>query len=278
MKMIRLVLLSLLVGCATVQAHTRVEPGFNLFSEQQDAEIGAQSAAQAERQLPMLNTPIASAYINRLGSRLAQAAPGPQFNYRFRVVNLGEVNAFALPGGFVYVNRGLIERVSSEGELASVLAHEIAHVALRHPTHQVSKAYVANAGASFLERLLGGSSSGGKVLGAVGGLGLNALFLRFSRSAESEADAIGAQIMARAGYDPMEMARFFQVLRQQAGRDPSRFATFLSDHPAPADRESHIRREAAAMSVRRASPIGNLRAVQSELRSLAPAPRQLAAR
>lgn len=126
----------------------------------------------------------------------------------------------------------------------------------------------------LLGQLLGGNgrTGTGKVLEAVGGVGLNVLFLRFSRSAEAEADAVGARIMASAGYDPMEMANFFELMRQEADREPGKVATFLSSHPSPSDREAHIRREARLYAVRRAAPIGGLRAAQSELRSLPPAP------
>src|SRR4030095_11652589 len=129
----------------------------------------------------------------------------PRCPCRFKVVTLSDANPFALPGGFIYVHRGLLEQVRTEGELSGVLAHEIAHVALRHPTNQVSKAYLAQAGLGILGGLLGGNrqSSTSQILGAVGGVGLNTLFLKFSRSIESQADVAGAQIMARAGYDPM---------------------------------------------------------------------------
>ncbi len=112
--------------------------------------------------------------------------PGTQFAYQFKVVNVSGVNAFALPGGFIYVNRGLVESVRSEGELAGVLAHEIAHVALRHPTNQASKTYLAQAGIGILGGLLGGKNptTTNQIIGAVGGFGLNALFLQYSRGAD----------------------------------------------------------------------------------------------
>lgn len=263
----------LLVSAASVSAHTEVNPGFNLFSTSQDVEVGRQSAAAVDRQLPMLSSssaPATTRLIERLGQRLAANAPGANYPYRFRLVNLADVNAFALPGGFIYVHRGLVERVRNEGELAAVMAHEIAHVALRHPTHQASKAYVAQTGLGLLNGILGGSSRSrtNGVMAAVGGLGLNALFLRFSRSAEEEADAVGAEIMARSGYDPMAMADFFGTLRHDAGRDPGRFETFLSSHPAAASREAHIRAEARAMSRARSSAVGGLSAAQAEMRRL----------
>jgi Zn-dependent protease with chaperone function len=262
-------LMTLAAGMASGQ--TIVKPGFNIFSVDQDVEIGRQSAIQAEKQLPMLSNAAVSRYVSSIGARLAAQAPGPKFAYRFKVVNVSEVNAFALPGGFVYVNRGLISKARTEGELAGVMAHEIAHVALRHPTNQASKAYLAQQGLGILGGLLGGKSqsSTGQVIGAVGGFGLNTLFLKFSRSVESQADVVGSQIMARAGYNPVEMATFFGYLAQQAGGDPSKFATFMSDHPAPADREARVRQEASLLGpVHLSALAGNLGTIQRQLGSL----------
>jgi beta-barrel assembly-enhancing protease len=264
--------LAMLAGDAAAQ--TRVTPGFNLFTPEQDAQVGRQSAAQIERQIPILHHAAATAYVNRVGRRLASSAPGPRFAYTFRIANLSDVNAFALPGGYIYVHRGLIERVRSEGELAGVLAHEIAHVGLRHPTNQASKAYVAQAGIGIIGALLGSgeASTSAEIMKTVGGVGLNALFLRYSRKAETEADVAGTQIMARAGYDPMDMARFFQHLRTIAGREPSRLERFFSDHPSPGDRETRIRKEVNLLgSTRRISPVGGLAGVQTSLRRLSPA-------
>src|SRR4029077_7801844 len=183
-------LMTLAVGTASGQ--TVVRPGFNVFSIDQDVEIGKQSAFQAEKQLPMLSNAAVSRYVSTIGARLVAQAPGPKFTYQFKVVNASEVNAFALPGGFIYVNRGLLSKARTEGELAGVMAHEIAHVALRHPTNQASKAYLAQAGLGVLGGILGGRtrSSTGQIIGAVGGFGLNSLFLKFSRSVESQADVV----------------------------------------------------------------------------------------
>jgi predicted Zn-dependent protease len=258
---------------ASAYGQTRIQPGFNLFSVQQDIEIGRQSAAKVDRQLPMLDQPASSRLVERVGARLAVRAPGARFPYRFKVVNLSDLNAFALPGGFIYIHRGLLEGVRTEGELAGVMAHEIAHVALRHPTNQVTKAYAARAGIEVINQLIGnrGQTRTGQIIGALGGFGLNTLFLRFSRSAERQADILGAQIMAKAGYDPLEMANFFQLMRQQAGREPSTVARFFSDHPSPADREARVRDEARLLAVRRTTPVGGLRTAQAELRQLPPA-------
>ena len=266
----------LVLAVTTATAQTVVRPGFNVFSVDQDVEIGRQSAAQVDRQMPTVNDAAISRYVSALGARLAAQAPGPKFPYRFRVVNLADVNAFALPGGYIYVHRGLLEQVRTEGELAGVIAHEVAHVALRHPTNQASKAYLAQAGLGILGGLLGGnrtSSSTSQIVGAIGGFGLNTLFLKFSRSMETQADIVGSQIMDRAGYDPMEMAHFFNYLGRQAGGNPSRFAVFMSNHPAPADREARVQQEARLLG-RPASTaeIGDLALVQSRARRLPAAP------
>jgi Zn-dependent protease with chaperone function len=263
------------LAAGTAAGQTAVRPGFNVFSLDQDVEIGKQSVIQVEKQLPMLSNAAASRYVSAIGARLAAQAPGPKFAYQFKVVNASEVNAFALPGGFIYVNRGLLSKTRTEGELAGVLAHEIAHVALRHPTNQASKAYLAEAGLGLLGGLLGGKtqSSTGQIIGAVGGFGLNSLFLKFSRSAESQADVVGTQILARAGYNPIEMATFFNFMSQQAGGDPSKFATFMSSHPAPANREARVRQEAALLGpAHLLATTGNLRTIQTQLSKLPAAP------
>jgi len=270
---VALTTLCTLVGSAAAQ--TRVKPGFNLFTPDQDVQVGRQSAAEVERQIPMLSDAAATAYVQRVGRRLAGNAAGPGFTYRFRIANLSDVNAFALPGGYVYVHRGLLERVRNEGELAGVLAHEIAHVALRHPTNQASKAYVAQAGIGIIGMLFGekNASTSTQIMKTVGGVGLNALFLRYSRKAETEADVAGTQIMARSGYDPMDMARFFQYLRTLAGREPSKLERFFSDHPSPSDRQARIRQEVALLGPTRRTPaVGGLSNVQASLRRLPPAP------
>jgi Zn-dependent protease with chaperone function len=262
-------LMTLAVGTASGQ--TVVRPGFNIFSVDQDVEIGRQSAIQAEKQLPMLSNAAVSRYVSTIGARLVAQAPGPKFAYQFKVVNVSEVNAFALPGGFIYVNRGLLSKTRTEGELAGVMAHEIAHVALRHPTNQASKAYLAQQGLGILGGLLGGrtQSSTGQIIGALGGFGLNTLFLKFSRSVESQADIVGSQIMARAGYNPLEMATFFGYLAQQAVGGASKFATFMSDHPAPAGREARVRQEAGLLGpVHLLATTGNLGTIQRQLGSL----------
>jgi beta-barrel assembly-enhancing protease len=268
------ILASMLAMGVFALGQTELKPGFNLFSTQQDIEIGRQAATEIESQLPVLDNREVQDYVGRIGTRLAEHTPGPDFPYQFKVVNVSDINAFALPGGFMYINRGLIEAAGNEAELAGVMAHEISHVALRHGTNQVSRAYLAQAGLGILGALLGGGGGGStaQIVGAVGGFGLNATFLKFSRDAERQADLMGAQILAGAGYDPMAMAYFFEQLREMQGRDPSSIERFFSSHPAPADRSQHVQRETQMLRVRERPPVGDFQRIQSRLKAMPKAP------
>jgi beta-barrel assembly-enhancing protease len=266
-------MLALTLAAGVAEAQTKINPGWNMFSPQQDVEIGAQSATEAERQLPILNDREVENYVNSIGQRLAANAGGPQFQYRFRVVNASDINAFALPGGYIYLNRGIIDNARTEGEVAGVLAHEIAHSALRHGTHQASKAYAAQAGLQILGGLLGGKvgNNTAQILNTVGGVGLNALFLKFSRELETQADVRGAQILAASGYTPADMVSFFNQL---AKVDTARKTTWLSHHPAPPDRIARIEKERQLLK-EPATPTQNvarLNSVQSRLRGYGAAP------
>ncbi len=250
-------------------AQTKVKPGFNIFSVEQDKEIGRQSAAEVEAQMPIIRDSSIQSYVSAVGKRLARYAPGGNFTYQFKVVNTSDINAFALPGGYMYVNRGLIEAARNEGQLAGVMAHEMAHVALRHGTNQASKAYMGQTGLGLLGGLLGGKAqSTQRVVGAVGGFGLNTLFLKFSRTDETQADIVGSQMMAKAGYDPNDMVDFFEILRSQQSRNPSKVQQFFSDHPAPADRAARIREERRQLTIRETAPVGGFSQARAELQSM----------
>jgi len=251
----------------------RSPSGFNLFSVQQDVDLGRQSAVEVEKQVPLLNDSRVNNYLTRVITRLAAQSPGTKFPFTIKAVNATEINAFALPGGPMYVHRGLITASRSEAELAGVLAHEMSHVILRHGTEQASKAYLAQSGLSLLGGLVGkrGSTSS-QIVNAVGGFGLNAAFLKFSRSDEYEADALGAELMAKAGYDPVAMATMFAMLRSEQGRDPSKLERFFSSHPPPADREARIRTVASSLGTGGAQQVvGGFAAIQSRLGGVAAA-------
>ncbi len=230
------------------RSQPRFKPGFNLFSPEQDVELGRRSARQILAETPMLDDPQINAYVQGLGSKLASKAAGEKFPYQFRVVATREINAFALPGGFLFVNAGAIASARNEGELAGVMAHEIAHAALRHGTNQASKAQLAEMGLGILGSI---ASSGenpdlGQAVGAIGGLGANMLFLKYGRTAEKEADLEGARIMAEAGYDPRDMASFFKTLESQGGQ---RAPEMLSDHPDPGNRIKYILDEVGKLPI-----------------------------
>jgi beta-barrel assembly-enhancing protease len=221
-------------------SRSKLKPGWNLFSPQQDVEMGREVSRQAERELPMLNDRRANAYIDALGKRLAAHAPGEKYSYQFRIVNDSAINAFALPGGFVYVNRGALEAADTEAQIAGVIAHEIGHVALRHGTHQASTAYVAQAPLAILGGVLGSNSVGG-VLAQLGvSFATSSLLLRYSRDAESQADLMGTQILHDSGYDPRAMVEFFEKIQAQS---KGRAIQFFSDHPNPENRISNVQRE-----------------------------------
>lgn len=224
----------------TAPPSPKFKTGFNLFSPQQDVEMGRQSANEVVHQMPMINDAPTVNYIRQLGAKLVARAPGEKFPYQFNVVGDKSINAFALPGGFVFVHLGAIASAHNEGELAGVMAHEVMHVALRHGTNQASKAYIAKAGLGVLT-VLASSSRGGMstaaILQQVGGAGANMLFLKFGRTAEQQADVNGARLMADAGYDPRDMAAFFKTLQEEGGQ---RTPEFISDHPDPGNRIASI--------------------------------------
>jgi hypothetical protein len=216
---------------------TKVKPGMNFFSINDDIKLGRQAAMQVDQQMPMVNDPVVQRWADQFGRQLASYTTMPNLPWQFRVTNSAQVNAFALPGGFVYINRGLIEKTDRESELAGVIGHEMAHVTLRHGTNQLSKAMLAQAPLA----VLGGMGGGGWAMSQVGGLGLSMAFLKFSRTDETQADIVGTQTMVKAGYDPQGMVTIFQKLQQLgAGRNS---AEFLSDHPNPGNRIKRIQQE-----------------------------------
>lgn len=216
---------------------TRLQPGFNLFSAQQDAQLGLESSRDVEKQLPMCKDARVDAYLNGLGQRLAAHASGPKYPYQYKCVNDTAVNAFALPGGYIYVNRGAIEMADTEAQLAGILAHETSHVALRHSTNQLTKNAGLQMALVLASGLFNNNSAGGMLaqLGLQGGAGL--MTLRFSRADESQADIMGTQLLYDSGYDPRAMAQFFEKLQAES---KSRPIQFLSDHPNPDNRAQRV--------------------------------------
>jgi hypothetical protein len=250
------------------EQRTQLKPGWNLFSPAQDVEMGKQVAADAEKQLPMLNDRRIDGYLNRLGKRLAANAPGEKYPYQFKAVNDTSINAFALPGGFLYVNRGTIESADTEAQLAGVVGHEIAHAALRHGTNQASKAYLAKMPLAILGGVVGSQSVTG-VLAQIGaGFATDSVLLKYSRDAERQADTLGTQILYDAGYDPRAMAQFFEKLQAQG---KSRMPGWLSSHPNPGERIDVVTSEIGRLGGARkgmTADSAEFREIQKYLKSL----------
>jgi len=237
----------LLLSIAAPRAlDARVTPshGFNMFSAQEELQAGQQSAAQVAKQLPILpdSDPV-TIYVQRLGQQLATHAPGEKWPYTFHVVNQKEINAFALPGGPVFVNLGTIQAADNEAQLAGVMAHEISHVVQRHGTRAASKQMAAQLPLAILGGVMGqGALSQMAQMGL--GFGIGSYFLKNSRTAESEADLLGTDIMYDSGFNPRAMADFFAKLQAEGG---ARGPQFLSDHPDPGNRAQAVAKEVATL-------------------------------
>ncbi|MBI2818271.1 MAG: M48 family metalloprotease [Acidobacteria bacterium] len=235
------VTLALVLAPLASADRTLLKPGWNMFSAQQDIEVGQQVSKEAEQQMRMLNDRRVDNYVNNLGRRLAAKAPGEKYPYQFKVVNDRAINAFALPGGPVYINRGVIEAADNEAQLAGVLAHEISHVALRHGTNQASKASAAQMPLAILGGMLGSNSVGATLAQLGASFALNSILLKYSRTAESQADLMGAQILYDSGYDARAMAQFFEKIQaQDQGGQP---VEFFSNHPNPGNRIQSVNQE-----------------------------------
>jgi predicted Zn-dependent protease len=265
----QLLLLVVILGGSAVAQLKEFKPGFNLFSKEQDIQLGKEAAAQVEQQMEVIQNPELQAYIERIGRRLASQPQAGGFPYTFKVVRDPSINAFALPGGPTFVNTGLIVAADNEDQLAGVMAHEISHVALRHGTNQVSKANLIQLPATLAGSMMGNGSLMGQLASAGIGLGANSVLLKFSRSAETQADLNGAQIMAGAGYNPIEMARFFEKLEAQGGKAGPQF---LSSHPNPGNRMKAIQEQIRYLPQKNytASANSNFRQIQATIKALPP--------
>ena len=221
----------------------------------------------------MLNDGRVDECVEDVGARLVAAIPAefrhPEFRYTFDVVNQKEINAFALPGGPMFLNRGMIEAAKTEGEVAGVMAHEISHVALRHGTAQATKGQKFQIGAiagQILGAIVGGAAGG--VIAQGSQFGLGAYFLKYGREYESQADLLGAQIMARAGYDPREMANMFKTIEAEGGGSGPEW---LSSHPNPGNRYNAIIKEASMLRVQGNANTGQFQSIKARLGGMSPA-------
>ena len=204
-------------------------------STEKEVRMGREAAAEVDRQAKFVDDPIITEYVNRVGQNIVLHSDA-KVPFTIKVIDSDEVNAFALPGGFFYVNKGLLLAADNEAELAGVMAHEIAHVAARHAVENQTKA-------SLLEyAALGGSIFLGGIPGLIyqntAGIGLLGIFMKFSRGAEEEADKLGVQYMYAAGYDPGAMATMFEKLEAKNKKKPGFISRAFASHPAPPDRRA----------------------------------------
>lgn len=242
-----------------------------LVSVTQEVEIGQEAQRQVRQKTPVVGDAAVNRYVAGVGARLAARAAGPRYPYSFDVANYREINAFALPGGPVWIHRGALAAAGNESQIAGVLAHEIAHIAQRHAASQMSKGMIASGLLGALGALVG-DDRGGRIAQIAGGLAAQGYMLKFSRDDEREADEVGARMMKRAGWNPAGMIEFMQILRAQAGRDPGSVQTFLSSHPAPAERVTRLQAVVRQLGASGTRDSQGFRSAKARLSRLGPAP------
>ena len=255
-----------LVLCTTA-AH-----GLSLISVKDEIAMGREAQQQVKKTVPVLADSEVTAYIARLGKTLAVRARGPAYPYSFSVANNRDLNAFALPGGPVWIHRGILHTAANESQVAGVLAHEIAHIAQRHAADQITKQLVANGFLGLLGAVLGNDPGGARTAQVGARILAGGYLLKFSRDDERDADRVGLEILRRAGWDPRGMADFMDILRREQGRDPGAVDVFLSTHPAPAERAVALRQLAGQHPGGRKDSAA-FRAVKTRVLKLPPAPK-----
>jgi hypothetical protein len=256
-------------------AQTPVSAPKNKYNPSDDVKLGREASQQVNQEMPVMRDSQINSYLESIGRRLAENIPAEfrhsEFRYSFTGVNLRDINAFALPGGPMYINRGMIEKARSEGEVAGVMAHELSHVALRHGTAQATKATpyaIGQVAGQILGAIIGGTK--GQIIAQGSEFGIGTYFMKFSREYEKQADILGSHIMAAAGYDPRDMANVFRTIEQESG---SGGPQWMSDHPNPGNRFEYITKEAQMLHVSNAQrDSSQFRSAQSYLHTLPQAP------
>jgi predicted Zn-dependent protease len=246
----------------------------SLISVSDEIAMGRDAQKQVRKSVPVVSDPALNTYVTQVGKQLAARARGPRYPYSFSIANYRELNAFALPGGPVWINRGILHAAANEAQLAGVLAHEIAHIAQRHAADQITKQLVANGFLGLLGAVLGNDPGAARTAQAGARILAGSYMLKFSRDDEREADVIGSQIMQRAGWDARGMAEFMETLRREQGRDPGSVEIFLSSHPAPAERAAALRRSVGARTSGRRDS-ATFRAANARALRLTPVPRSM---
>jgi Zn-dependent protease with chaperone function len=239
-----------------VFAQTTIKLAKNKYTPQQDVELGRQAAAEVRKQYPIIEDKRIVTYLGKLGDRLVAVAPAnlkqSVYEYSFTPVNMKEINAFALPGGPMFVNRGMFVAAAEEGEVVGVMAHELSHVLLRHGTANATKAENPWLQLGQIAGVVGGAVVGGAAGSAIAQgsqFGLGTLLLRYSRDFEKQADLLGSQIMAKAGYDPRSLAHMFATIQKESQSSGSGAPQWMSSHPDPGNRTQYITQEARTLTI-----------------------------
>src|SRR4051812_7691570 len=268
-----------ITGCAAgLFAQTAVKLPKNKFTPQQDVELGREAAAEVRKQYPVIQDVKITAYLTKLGDRLVAAAPAELkqsvYEYSFTPVNVKEINAFALPGGPMFVNRGMFDAAAAEGEVVGVMAHELSHVLLRHGTANASKAQNPWLQIGQLAGAVGGAVVGGAAGSAIAQgsqFGLGTVLLRYSRDFEKQADILGTQIMARAGYDPRALAHMFETIERESKASGGAGPQWMSSHPNPGNRTQYINKEADMLTVASTADSSEFAPIKTAFAGLPPA-------
>jgi Zn-dependent protease with chaperone function len=268
--------IAMCVFTADLAAQTAIKLPKNKYTPKQDVQLGQEAAAEVRKQYPVIQDEQINKYLSGLGDRLVAAAPAELnesvYQYSFTPVNLKEINAFALPGGPMFVNRGMFTAAAAEGEVVGVMAHELAHVLLRHGTANATKAQNPWLQIGQLAGQLGGAMVGGGVGSAIAQgseFGLGTLLLRYSRDFEKQADLLGAQMVAKAGYDPRSLARMFETIARESkagGGNPQ----WMSSHPDPGNRSAYIVKEAEALTIATAADSSRFQPIKATFAALPP--------
>jgi beta-barrel assembly-enhancing protease len=243
-------------------------------STQQEVEMGAGYAQQINKELPLIQDAELNRYINVLGDSIARIADSRNLDWQFFIVDSKDVNAFAVPGGFIYINRGLIERAQNLSQVAGVLGHEVGHVTMRHSVRQMQKAQGANVGLTAVCVLT--NICNNELSNAAIGLGANAAFANFSRQDEDEADSEGVTYMVRAGIDPTGIPEMFQILLSERETKPGALDTWFRSHPLEESRIAAARARIAKLppeslkGLTKDSP--NFQAFKARIAALPPSP------
>ena len=270
------VALALSVWGSGLAAQTAIKLPKNKYTPQQDVELGREAAAEVRKQYPVIKDEKIQTYLTKLGDRLVAAAPAelknPAYEYSFTPVNVKDINAFALPGGPMFVNRGMFDAAESEAEVVGVMAHELSHVLLRHGTANASKAQNPWLQLGQLAGAVGGAVVGGAAGSAIAQgsqFGLGTILLRYSRDFEKQADLLGSQIMASAGYDPRALAHMFETIERESKENGgSGNPQWLSSHPNPGNRTQYINKEADALTVASAADMSGFEPIKASFAAL----------